>query len=569
MLLHARSYIVYIVGLFCLSSGALALFFMLNGVPIGHDPGFYTVTYEAFKSSINDGYVMPRWLDDVNNGFGGANFYFMPPLLYYALYMLDAATLFAFDTRALLASSVVLLLFLSGLSFFECARRHMPYAVAFAGACLYMFLPYHFSTEVIDRFAIAEFAAYTFLPPIFYFLRMLSPRRKFALFGYVLSYCAIILTHLPTALLTSLFIGLYCLFHAARFQNFKAGLRYVANVIVISVLSIALCAFYLVPALSLQGLVDMDYLWRDFYGYQYWFVTYFPESDVPNKAFVLSVFYAMIFNLGLVSVCFFFLRRDENANTRFNTHLNVGLLVLTCLLMSPLLSFVWHYVVLLQAVQFPWRLMVLADFFCASAFTFILSRQNNSVQAKSMLITAVGFGLLFANISVLSQRTFDKDVFTDKQASVLAVKQSTQEHIPVSEERAKNFVEMMQEPMPAFVQSISEDVDIEVLEHKAQFIKLRLKTPEPSTIFVRQFYSPIWQIEVDGMPSSTLDMFILRDAEPYGQIAFDVPAGVHQVSLTIPVTQQERYGWMISSFGLLIFIGLLLASLFKARKKGA
>ena len=62
---------------------SLPLFFC--GYPWGtHDGWIQQIWQECFSQQFWDGELYPRWLPEPNQGFGGATYFFYPPLPYWA-----------------------------------------------------------------------------------------------------------------------------------------------------------------------------------------------------------------------------------------------------------------------------------------------------------------------------------------------------------------------------------------------------------------------------------------------------------------------------------------------------
>ena len=108
-------------------------------------------------------------------------------------------------------------------------------------------------------------------------LRRIAERRGGLVFTAV-AYAGIVFTHLPLALLTSIFlIGPYAILHRRELRSFAAAIA----------AGIGLVAIYLVPALALGPFRDVDQLYRyDFLRTDYWSI-YHPHLD---NSFVLTIF---------------------------------------------------------------------------------------------------------------------------------------------------------------------------------------------------------------------------------------------------------------------------------------
>src|SRR5260370_13148871 len=123
--------------------------------------------------------------------------------------------------------------------------------VALWGAIAYMAAPYHLLDHYM-RGAMAEFTAYAALPMVMLGIKLIADGRRSGTATLPLGYAALILSHLPTALLASCtIIPAYVLFGA---RHWSALWRCA----VAGGLGLSLASIYLVPALALQ-----DCIWAD------------------------------------------------------------------------------------------------------------------------------------------------------------------------------------------------------------------------------------------------------------------------------------------------------------------
>ncbi len=57
---------------------------LLTTCPGGHDIYHHLIFSHHFSSQLLQGELYPRWLSDMNGGFGSPTFFFYPPVPYYA-----------------------------------------------------------------------------------------------------------------------------------------------------------------------------------------------------------------------------------------------------------------------------------------------------------------------------------------------------------------------------------------------------------------------------------------------------------------------------------------------------
>ena len=287
---------------------------------------------EQFNAAIAQGDLWPRWLALSHDGLGAPDFYFYGPV---AFWLTTPFALIGLGIWPSLLCGATLALWLSGIMmgrFLDGRARHPA-----LGAALYMALPYH----LIDfgmRGALAEFTAYALIPVI-----ALGIARQ-AIWLIALGYALLVLTHLPTALLASLFlIPALTLVEARRARG--ALFRIGAGLF----LGLLLAAPYLLPALQLQRYVSMAAMTGPPALQAARWTIISPDPHMRDGLLMMEVI-AVALAIPAAALA----RRDQ-----------WGWFLLLLLAMAlGLLPSLWA-LPLLAKVQFPWRLFVLADF-CAA-----------------------------------------------------------------------------------------------------------------------------------------------------------------------------------------------------------
>jgi len=234
-------------------------------------------------------------------------------------------------------------------------------------AAFFMAAPYHLFNYT-DRGALAESVATVFIPLIAISLRRVAKRRG-GIVSAALAYAALICTHLPLALLVSIFlIAPYVLLHRARIVEFVAAI----------VAGIGLAAICLVPALTLAPYHDVAQLYRaPDLRTDYWSLFSGHWNDVTfTMVFVIAV--AIVAAAALPA-----LRQRD----RWAVHaLAVALVAIGAI------PFVWS-LPLLKDIQFPFRVLPIAEFGLATALAR-LPRNPGLSAAMAALPLAVSLMVL-------------------------------------------------------------------------------------------------------------------------------------------------------------------------------
>ncbi|HSI00896.1 MAG TPA: hypothetical protein VLA02_09855, partial [Reyranella sp.] len=146
----------------------------------------------------------PRWMFESFDGLGAPSFYFYPPLAFWADGAVKGLTLGVLSTSWRLSVTSTVLLWASGWAMYrwlllETGDRHSALIAGIA----YMAAPYHLTDHYI-RGALAEFAAYAPLPLVMLGVALAARRARSGPVVIAVAYAALVMAHLPTALLISL-----------------------------------------------------------------------------------------------------------------------------------------------------------------------------------------------------------------------------------------------------------------------------------------------------------------------------------------------------------------------------
>ena len=223
--------------------GALAALLVgpsLFATPMTHDSFWIDYVWaKQFSAELARGQIYPRWLPESFSGLGAPVFYFYPPLAFYAVALFDLA---GAPTYAALLIAFGVFFFLSGWGGYLLFRGEGKRPLL--GAAFLVVAPYHL-TDFYLRGALAESAAIALLPFLALGLRVLRNERRWL--GTAIAYAMLIMTHLPMALLASIFLIV------PAFALFREARRPLAMAVVTG---IGLAAIYLIPALALASFRD-------------------------------------------------------------------------------------------------------------------------------------------------------------------------------------------------------------------------------------------------------------------------------------------------------------------------
>ncbi len=329
------------------------------------------VWLDQFARELGHGTWYPRWLPRSHGGLGSPVFYFYPPLGFYAGALFVLA---GFKPAMAVVMSFALATFTSGVGMFALlrGRAHSP----LLGALLFMAAPYHLFDFTI-RGALGEAWAIAFLPFVLWGLIACKARTRGALAGLGVAYGALVLSHLPLALLASLF-----LFGPRLLLDYRRDWRDSVPAVTGLALGIGLAAIFLVPAISLSPYRDTALLWAN------------SVLQPANWTFWNTAMHANPTYLAILAIAATLALPAVILAIRERSGWAIYALAILALSIGAA-PFVFS-LPLLTSVQFPFRMLPLAEL----ALCIALARANWPTQSKLLAIVPA----LVVSAFVLSAR---------------------------------------------------------------------------------------------------------------------------------------------------------------------
>ena len=326
----------------------VSLLLMSPAIYLGHIVGHSSVLNvnwaNGFEKQLAQGVLYPRWLPEMNGGAGSPVFYFYGPLPFFISAPFIALT--GSDMLGVVLGSTAMLA-ASGVASYLLCRIYAGQAIALLAATLFMMMPYHYAMDIWYRSAFGEQAAFIFMPLSAFFAIKLATDWRFGV-GLALSFAGQVFSHLPTALLFAPMLALICCWTAWQAQS----IRILIISAVAGLLAIGLTAIYIVPAASLQAMIQPDY-WRVIVASDHLLLTDKMQEDFSFFIFpqVLILVLAIYF-----SVLTLWHRRKTGAANVW------AAIALAAIFFSSLLSLpFWNHAGLFNMVQLPWRLYCVLD----------------------------------------------------------------------------------------------------------------------------------------------------------------------------------------------------------------
>ena len=345
------------------------------------------VWLDQFARELGGGNLYPRWLPLSHHGLGSPVFYYYPPA---AFYLGSAYSLAGLSTYASIVATFMTASVFSGIGMYLWLKGWTRSPAA--GSMLFVIAPYHV-LDFYARGALAEATAIAVLPFLMLNLRRII-QREGGIVGTAIAYACLIGSHLPLALLASLFlVGPYLAWHIS-----KEPVRFISAVVALG-LGIVLACIYLVPALTLEPFRDASALWsRPMFQPSNW--TFW------NPVFLTGTYLVVLgISTALAIPC---VRLMVTTRSRWATY------SLLCILIAiGSVPFIWD-APLLRSVQFPFRILPLAEFGLATAFSQIAWSPRKLIETVAPVLIATGFAVFMRTppdaVSISQLRSVYPDV---------------------------------------------------------------------------------------------------------------------------------------------------------------
>jgi hypothetical protein len=380
----------------CITLFLLATAFVLcypiifKGYLTGADFRVHLLWNQQFSKSFHTGLLYPQWVSDVNLGCGSPSFIFYPPFTFFITGMLS---FFTKEVLVLLNLSGFLGMFLSGITMYIFCRVYLTRPYALFSSIIYMGLPYHLF-DLYTRSALAEFWAFVWFPLIGFFISKINGKTFLHCFGLSFAYTALLLTHLPMALLFTPFVFLQIIFIFFHEHEKKLLLYRLLAMFY----GLGLSSLYLIPAIFEQPYVNindhLNWYWVTFNNFLF---SGNPIDQGQNRE--LSKIAIMTSLIAFISLFGWFyykcqLRREATSYGMFFAVSSIA----SFLMMLPVSKILWEIFFLLKKVQFPWRLLSITNFYSSICAGFILEKYLTSsssvhrwirVSLRTILITLI------------------------------------------------------------------------------------------------------------------------------------------------------------------------------------
>jgi hypothetical protein len=384
-----------------------------SGRSITFDGRVHITTIDQFYRSMREGEFLPSWA----NGF--TTYGFPLPLFAHPLTSYGGAVIQFFTHSAVEAYAWVAYLgtLCSSLLLYIFFRLQFKRLSAFLATLFFIFAPYRI-VNLYVRGALPELIASTFIILTILGVYLFLVRKKVlgllcVTFGVGLTFLTHPMMIVPEMLIVLPYIALLLI------QNRQDVAKKVIGLLVTGLLGFLLSSYYMLPLVNEMKYVHyglsndhfregQTHTIAEIFSSQW---SYFGSAHPGPLAENMSV---GLIEGGLLFVALLLVLKKGSPQRKTILGFWLGLCAVAILLMTPYLEFLFHWVSLLNSIQYPWRilsaLIIIIPIIVAYLFEWF--------GTKALLVIALG-ALLFARIPQLYGKNYIQDP-VDAYASIRA-----------------------------------------------------------------------------------------------------------------------------------------------------
>ena len=491
---------------------------------------------QQFDHCIRDGQNPCRYVDDGGLGYGYPLYNFYSPLPYIVA---EGSHLLGLSYINSIKVAFIIPSFIRTFGMYLLASAFFGSAGGLLGAALYALAPYQ-AINTFVRGAIGETWALALLPLVFW--SIFKQKTKLS----VIFFCCLLLSHNLTLIYAIPLLAIFSIFNKL-FKYFFRTLLW----------SIALCAFFLIPAFFEKNLTTVNTMTQGFFSYIIHFAT-LKELFISNfwgySGSMWGPIDGLSFNIGTLQwlipiiVSLFYI---------FKTHFRHRYLILLLFIVGVLgiylthnkSTFIWNSLPFMAYFQFPWRFLGLSIF----CFAFISGGLANIFNKSTKLPIVIG--LLLISVAI-NYSYFREDIWypnlTDAQklSGPELIRQSGAGLMDYWPKYSTKFPNTYAPTIPA------------VLDGEVDFIKYYKNSHYSEAYFsvstqnalvnLPIVYFPNWSLVMDGKKTN-----YKIDGE-LGLIQLELAQGQHHYELSFNNTPIRTFANLFSLFALGSFIILII-----------
>jgi len=544
----------------------LIVLFLIPAIKALFGPGYFNMHDDLqvmrifeMEKCFADGQIPCRWATDMAYGYGQAMFNYYSALPYYLGVLLRILTPLSLMATVKLLFMISLVAGAFGM--YGLAKEFWGKAGGVMAGVLYTLAPYH-GVDVYVRGALAESFSLAILPFLWWSLYLLIKNPNFKKVAATsLLTAALLTTHNISTMIYVPFSLLWTLFWLVKFKTWKKALAGLAGS---AALGVGLAAFFIIPAIFEQGLIQTQHLISEYSDYHGHFVTLrqlFISRFWGDGPSIFGEGDGMSFQVGwphwwlgilTAPLALFWLKDKKNRGKGILLGCLLGLFLLVTFLTHPRSFLIWEAIAPMAFIQFPWRFLGLSMFFLAfSCGALAYNPRANRILLPAVIILVVALNANYFIPVHFSSKVRDSEKLTGL-AFELQQKSAILDYLPKTAKAAP--------PSLAFEspRTVSGNGDFFGFSKGSDRFSFEAQIYGKAMVEIPVTYFPGWILLVDGKKVP------IALHETYGFIMVDLGDGRHIVRGRFTNTPIRTFANVLSALSLL---GLLGATLIWENKK--
>jgi hypothetical protein len=285
-------------------------------------------------------------------------------------------------------------------------------------------------------------------------------------------------------------------------------------------------------------------LWGSFYDWSRWLL-----FDGKPKFDELLILLLQIWLVILTVFSFRYIKRFQRIDDQ--TVWAIAPLLTGWIFMTPLSWPLWKVLPFLQAIQFPWRFMMVAEFGLPLVVAALLPKTRKAFITAGVTLIALAGVNGYSGYQLATLMGMPKEIVDGMLADHLSVWEYMPKtaYTPIEKitEGRRIALRAAWSANPsefAPVVASAPQTKVSLQNFSSRHLEVEVDAASPTQIIVRQFYWHLWEAHDVGTGQA-----IKLSAEPkFGLIAFDVAAGKRKVEINLVHSWAEKIGFAISLF---------------------
>lgn len=529
--------IILILG-FCLTLPAF-----LGDFFVAHDVLFHLNWNKHFTEQFWAGDFYPRWLASMNGGRGSPVFFFYGPIPFFVSALFKPLLVDDPHGWLQLGLSISVALVLSGLFAYLWLRKIVDKWSAFMAAVAYMVLPYHLLVDLYQRFSLAEFWSFVWMPLILYSTREIVEKRDNGILKFALGYALLVMTHLPSTLIFSLIPLAYAV--AISRKGFK--IKNLIPVLTSISIGLGLSSIYLIPVLFTQDNVNLSLMNLGNWKYEDNFFEYFSQSN-GMKEFSIYIYQVTVFTIFIGVLCYF---RSYNRllNNKYENTFWLMVIGMSFFLMFPVSGIVWENVAIIQKIQFPWRFNILISLATPSIIAVMLHSENNAnhtfFSTGHLAVTGLIVVLIYLGFNTSLNKASEKINEEHRHLIENSIEYNlgAPEYLPkwVPEADKEKIISGTIDHAEMVINNVKLNRNVTLITNKSKYLEIEVSGMTAGELTISQFYYPGWTAILKDQVKN-IPVTISKE----GLLDISVPSGRYIILVRLEPTIEDRLGQIIS-----------------------